>query len=199
MRRRPPGPLVAMLSAAAVLAACSATETQDSSRPRESTASNDPRPTEIATAPPPPLTPGQLPPPTTAASAAAEPPGPVIEVDDEDAPAAAVAVRYAETAWAVLPGDGPAAWITRVAPLTTPEYQARLQAGGAGGASATPPVPNVARVTSVASLTPGASRWRFQVSVVVTATELGGPPPRGVSMIVDVADGPAGPRVAATR
>ena len=74
--------------------------------------------------------PAQLPIPTSSSNTdPSEPSGPVIVLNGADAAAAAIAARFAQTAWTIQPGDSANSWIARVADITLADYQARLEEG----------------------------------------------------------------------
>jgi hypothetical protein len=141
----------------------------------------------------------QLPIPTSSSNTdPSESSGPATVLNGADAAAAAIAARFAQTAWTIQPGDSANSWIARVADITLADYQARLEEGArrATGAQLTPA--NV-RVAAVSPITPETTKWRFQVTLVITVTERAGSHMTSVASVVDVADTPAGPRVATAR
>jgi hypothetical protein len=117
-------------------------------------------------------------------------------LEDTERAAADVAAAFALAACTVQPGDGPDSWVVTVAPYTTAEYQAALADPGATPGPPRPPA--TAALPAIYPLAPAATRWRFGVVVTVTT-----PTPREPSamprlVVVDVADTPAGPKVAGT-
>nr|MDP9333264.1 hypothetical protein [Actinomycetota bacterium] len=143
--------------------------------------------------------PAQLPIPTSSSnSEASEPSAPIIALNGADAAAAAIAARFAQTAWTIQPGDSANSWIARVADITLADYQARLEEG-ARRATAAQLAPANVRVAAVSPITPETTKWRFQVTLVITVTERTGSRMTSDATVVDVADTPAGPKVATAR
>lgn len=143
--------------------------------------------------------PAQLPIPISSSNTdPSEPSGPVIVLNDGDAAAAAIAARFAQTAWTIQPGDSANSWIARVADITLADYQARLEES-ARRATAAQLAPANVRVAAVSPITPETTKWRFQVTLVITVAARAGSHATSVASVVDVADTPAGPKVATAR
>ena len=197
MRARCLGPLLIAIAVAAGASGCD----QHGAAPRRGTLAPSVTRGADELEPPTPTSgqPAQLPIPTSSSNTdPSEPSGPVIVLNGADAAAAAIAARFAQTAWTIQPGDSANSWIARVADITLADYQARLEEG-ARRATAAQLAPANVRVAAVSPITPETTKWRFQVTLVITVTERAGSHMTSVASVVDVADTPAGPKVATAR